>query len=113
MKSVAPAAVVAAAIAVAAPSNAQVVGLGTNPQGTLYYSMGVAVAKVVTEKSGIQMRVQPIGGTSQLMPQIERGEIEFGIFSAIDMTDGYEGKGSYPGKPGQGLRAVAVPGPLY
>lgn len=113
MKSFAAAAVIAAAIAVAAPSNAQVVGLGTNPQGTLYYSMGVAVAKVVTEKSGIQMRVQPIGGTSQLMPQIERGEIEFGIFSAIDMTDGYEGKGSYPGKPVQGLRAVAVLGPLY
>jgi TRAP transporter TAXI family solute receptor len=103
----------AAVVAAAAPSSAQVVGLGTNPQGSLYYTMGVALAKVIAEKAGIQMRVQPIGGTSQLMPQLERGEIEFGIFSAIDMTDGYEGKGSYPGKPVQGLRAVGVLGPLY
>lgn len=102
-----------AATALASPAAAQVVGLGTNPQGTLYYSMGVALAKVITEKTDIQMRVQPIGGTSQLMPQLERGEIEFGIFSAIDMTDGYEGKGSYPGKPVQGLRSVGVLGPLY
>lgn len=99
--------------ALAAPAAAQVVGLGTNPQGTLYYSMGVALAKVIAEKTDIQMRVQPVGGTSQLMPQLERGEIEFGIFSAIDMADGYEGKGSYPGKPVQGLRAVGVVGPLY
>ena len=112
MKSFATLIAVAAA-ALAMPAAAQVVGLGTNPQGTLYYSMGVALAKVVTEKTGIQMRVQPIGGTSQLMPQLERGEIEFGIFSAIDMTDGYEGKGSYPGKPVQGLRSVGVLGPLY
>ena len=113
MKSFAAAAAVLAAIAVAAPSNAQVVGLGTNPQGTLYYTMGVALAKVIAEKANIQIRVQPIGGTSQLMPQLERGEIEFGIFSAIDMTDGYAGKGSYPGKPVQGVRSVAVLGPLY
>ena len=113
MKSFAVAAAVLAATAGAAPSNAQVIGLGTNPQGTLYYTMGVALAKVIAEKANIQMRVQPIGGTSQLMPQLERGEIEFGIFSAIDMTDGYAGKGSYPGKPVQGMRSVAVLGPLY
>ena len=38
MKSLAAIAI-GAAITVAAPSNAQVIGLGTNPQGTLYYTM--------------------------------------------------------------------------
>ena len=101
------------AVTVSGTTHAQVVGLGTNPQGTLTYTMGVALAKVIADKTGLQMRVQPIGGTSQLMPQIDRGEIEFGMFSAIDMVDGYEGKGSYPGKPVQSLRAVAVLGPIY
>jgi TRAP transporter TAXI family solute receptor len=100
-------------IAGAGPAAAQVVGLGTNPQGTLFYNMGAAIAKVVTEKAGLQTRVLPIGGTSQLMPQIGSGETEFGLFSAIDMIDGYEGKGSYPEKPVQNLRAVAALGPLY
>ena len=62
MKSLAAIAI-GAAITVAAPSNAQVIGLGTNPQGTLYYTMGVALAKVIAEKANLQMRVQPIGGT--------------------------------------------------
>jgi len=103
----------AALIAAACPAAAQVVGIGTNPQGTLFYNMGVAIGKVVSEKTGVQVRVLPIGGTSQLLPQIDRGEIEFGLFSAIDMIDGYEGKGSYPGKPVENLRAVAALGPLY
>ena len=105
--------VVTIAAALTVPAQAQVVGLGTNPQGTLTYTMGIALAKVVADKTNLQMRVQPIGGTSQLMPQIDRGEIEFGMFSAIDMTDGFEGRGSYPGKPVQSLRAVAVLGSIY
>jgi len=108
------AAIVFAALAAAAyPAAAQVVGIGTNPQGTQFYNMSAAIGKVVSEKTDLQVRVQPIGGTSQLMPQLERREIEFGLFSAIDMTDGYEGKGSYPGKAVQNLRAVSVLGPLY
>jgi hypothetical protein len=108
------AAIVFAALAAAAsPAAAQVVGIGTNPQGTQFYNMSVAIGKVVSDKTDLQVRVQPIGGTSQLMPQLDRREIEFGLFSAIDMTDGYAGKGSYPGKAVQNLRAVAVLGPLY
>jgi len=39
----------AAALMLAASSvNAQIVGIATNPQGTVGYSTGVAVAKVVT-----------------------------------------------------------------
>lgn len=103
----------AALIAAACPAAAQVVGIGTNPQGTLFYNMGVALGKVVSEKTDLQARVLPIGGTTQLLPQIDRGETEFGLFSAIDMIDGYEGKGSYPEKPVRSLRAVAALGPLY
>jgi len=102
------------AAALALPVSAQqVVGLVTNPQGTLTYLMGIALAKVANDKAGMILRHQPSGGTSQMMPQLDSGEFEFAMFSAIDMIDGYEGAGSYPGKPARNLRAVAVIGQFY
>ena len=44
---------------VATMANAQVVGVATNPQGSLYYSAGAAVAGVIQQKAGITARVQP------------------------------------------------------
>lgn len=102
------------ALALALPASAQqVIGLVTNPQGTLTYLMGIALAKLANEKAGMTVRHQPSGGTSQIMPQLDSGEFEFAMFSAIDMIDGYEGTGSYPGKPVKNLRAVAVIGQFY
>jgi TRAP transporter TAXI family solute receptor len=104
----------AVALALALPASAQqVVGLVTNPQGTLTYLMGIALAKLANEKAGVVMRHQPSGGTSQIMPQLDSGEFEFAMFSAIDMIDGYQGVGSYPGKPVKNLRAAAVIGQFY
>jgi len=103
------------ALALLAPPAAaqKVVGLATNPQGTLTYLMGIALAKLANEKGGIVMRHQPSGGTSQIMPPLDSGEFEFAMFSAIDMIDGYAGSGSYPGKPVRNLRAAAVIGQFY
>jgi len=107
-------ATIAVSLALALPASAQqVVGLVTNPQGTLTYLLGIALAKVANDKAGIIVRHQPSGGTSQMMPQLDSGEFEFAMFSAIDMIDGYEGAGSYPGKPARNLRAVAVIGQFY
>ena len=105
---------IVATLALALPASAQqVIGLVTNPQGTLTYLLGIALAKVANDKAGIIIRHQPSGGTSQMMPQLDSGEFEFAMFSAIDMIDGYEGAGSYPGKPARNLRAVAVIGQFY
>ena len=101
-------------LALIRPASAQqVVGLVTNPQGTLTYLLGIGLAKLANEKAGIVVRHQPSGGTSQMMPQLDSGEFEFAMFSAIDMIDGYGGAGSYPGNPARNLRAVAVIGQFY
>lgn len=108
------AAVLITALSLALPASAQqVVGLVTNPQGTLTYLMGIAIAKLANQRAGMTMRHQPSGGTSQIMPQLDSGEFEFAMFSAIDMIDGYQGVGSYPGKPVKNLRAAAVIGQFY
>lgn len=99
-------------LALASAATAQIVGIGTNPQGTLFYSIGTTIAKIVTEKGGLTARVQPVGGTSQWLPQLDAGEMEFGVLSGVDAYDGFNGSGSYPGKPIQNLRIAGALGPM-
>ena len=48
---------VVAALALAAPAQAQTTyGFGTSPPGAFYYSAGTVIAKAFIEKSGAQMR---------------------------------------------------------
>jgi uncharacterized protein len=65
----------AAALA-AAPSSGQVVGLGTTQVGATF-QLSTAIAKVVSDKSGLQMRTQPMAGAAQYAPLVNRGDIEF------------------------------------
>ena len=58
---------------------AQVVSVVTNPQGTLGYRTGIAVAKVVTSKTRVTARAQPMAGSSTYLPMLNRGEIHFGF----------------------------------
>jgi len=92
----------------AAPVAAQVIGIGTNPQGSLYYSVGAAVAKVVQEKTGIQARVQPSAGSSTYAPMIDRGELELGFVNVQDAENALKGIDNFEGKPLPNLRLVGV-----
>ena len=103
----------AAALMLAASSvNAQIVGIATNPQGTVGYSTGVAVAKVVTEKGGVVARVQPAGGSTAYIPLINRGEIEFGFSNALETHYAFTGSGTFDKKPNPDIRLVGVVYPL-
>lgn len=103
----------AAVLAVmAASAHAQIVGIATNPQGTLGYSTGVAVAKVATEKGGVVARVQPAGGSTTYIPLINRGEIEFGFSNTLEAHYAYTGTGTFDKKPNPDIRLVGVVYPL-
>jgi TRAP transporter TAXI family solute receptor len=103
----------AAALMLAASSvNAQIVGIATNPQGTVGYSTGVAVATVVTEKGGVVARVQPAGGSTAYIPLINRGEIEFGFSNALETHYAFTGSGTFDKKPNPDIRLVGVVYPL-
>jgi TRAP transporter TAXI family solute receptor len=103
----------AAAMALlAGGAQAQIVGFATNPQGTIGYSTGVAVAKVVNEKGGVVARVQPAGGSTAYIPLINRGEIEFGFSNALETHYAFTGTGTFDKKPNPGVRLVGVMYPL-
>jgi uncharacterized protein len=81
------------AAALAAPAAAQLprsVTLATNPPGTVYYTFGSGVAKVISG-GPFQMSIQPYAGSSTFLPQLNTGEVEFGIVNAVDMGLSYRG----------------------
>ena len=59
------------------------VGLGSNPPGSIYYSLASGLANVVSNASLFQMTVQHYTGSSTYLPLIETGELEFGMVNAM------------------------------
>jgi uncharacterized protein len=68
------------------------VTIGSNPAGSLFYSLASGLAKVITESTPIQAQVQPYAGTSTFVPLFESGELDFGLVNAVDMGMVYQGQ---------------------
>ena len=69
-----------------APAAAQALGLATMQPGTLNHTTGTAIAKVIKEKAGLNALVQPTAGESVIIPLVGRGEAEFGIANALEVS---------------------------
>jgi hypothetical protein len=102
------AAVTIAGTLAAAPAAAQQLGIGTMGQGTAGYSMAAAIAKVLSDKAGINARVQPAGGTSQFVPLVDSGELDFGVVNIIEAKEALTGTGAFEGKKQANIRMAAV-----
>jgi hypothetical protein len=66
-------------------------GFATLPPGTLNYTTSAAVAKVLKEKAGMNILVQPTAGDTAIIPMVNRGEAEIGISNIMEVADGYNG----------------------
>ncbi len=66
-------------------ASAQTYGFATMQPGTLNHTSGTAVAKVLKEKAGLNVVVQPTAGESVLIPLVARGEAEFGIANIFEV----------------------------
>src|SRR5438093_2954871 len=71
-----------AAAAFSSAAFAQAVGFATLPPGSLNHTTASAVAKVLKEKAGINMLVQPTAGDNVILPMVNRGESTMGIANA-------------------------------
>ncbi len=100
----------AAAVAVnlSAPAHAQPIGIGTNPQGSLAYTIGSAVAQVVTTTAGVQARVQPQGGPDVTIPLVQTCELQFSIAASDIAAAAFAGRGLFDGRQMEGIRVVAT-----
>lgn len=86
------------AAAAKSPALPRELGIATHSVGTIYYTQGTAVAKVLTDHSQIKVLAKPMTGPNAWMPTFSRGEIELGILSAPDANWAFHGvKGAgYP-----------------
>ena len=83
--------------------------LGTNPQGSLYYTIGGGIAAALQETLQRQVTVQPFTGSSVYLPLISAGELTMGLNSAIDIGAWYRGE---EGQAAPNLRVLARLWPL-
>lgn len=92
---------------------AQTVVIATNPQGSIQYASGAAVAKVLNQKADIKARIQPSAGSSTYIPMLNRGEMAFGFSNGLEVMFAYNGKGTFEGQENKNLRLVGMVFPLY
>lgn len=97
----------AATMMAAAPAMAQVVGIGTT-KGGANATVGAAIAKVVSDTAGFQMRPEKMGGTQQYMPIVNAGELEFGLSNVMQYGMSVDGTGMSAGQKHENLRLVAT-----
>lgn len=101
-----------AGVLLAGSAWAQSVGVGTMSQGTMSYSSGSAIAKLLTEKAGVQARVQPNSGESIMIPLVDMAELDFGIANVQEADEAVQGERAFKGRPVKNLRVATVMFPL-
>src|SRR5690349_18908388 len=74
------------------PATAQTMGFATLPPGTLNHTTASAIAKVLKDKGGINMLVQPTAGDQVINPMVGRGEVEIGITNIMEAQDALDGQ---------------------
>lgn len=112
IKTVRFAALAAAAFLTATGAQAQGrVTIGTNPQGSLYYTVGGGMAAALQDALQRQVTVQPYAGSTVYLPLVAAGELTVGINSSLDT--GAIFRGDYEGtEPQEDLRMLARLWPL-
>ncbi len=95
-------------LGVASTAHAQTYTVGTNQQGSLFYSLGAALSKVMVEKTDQQFRVTPYAGSSTYIPMLNTGRLAFGFANGGEATFAHQGIGSFEGRPNENLRLVGV-----
>lgn len=103
---------VAAAAALPLGAAAQTVGVGTMSQGTISYTTGSVLSRVMNEDMGMQARVQPSSGETVLIPLLNNGDVDFGIANVLESYQAFTGTGVFDGRAQENLRVAAVMFPL-
>jgi TRAP transporter TAXI family solute receptor len=89
---------------------AQTYGIATMQPGTLNHTTGSAIAKVLKEKGGLNVLVQPTAGETTLIPMVGRAEAEMGIANIAEMGNVAQGTSAAGAQPD--LRLIGAIHPL-
>lgn len=90
----------------AAGAHAQPVALGTTKGGATA-QISNALAAVISDGSDLMVRPQALANTSQYIPLVDSGRVEFGIANAPQTSFAISGTGLSEGQPNPNIVAVA------
>ncbi len=89
---------------------AQTYGIATMQPGTLNHTTGSAIAKVLKEKAGLNVLVQPTAGEITLIPMVGSAEADLGIANIAEVVNATRGLGGAAKQPD--LRLIGSVHPL-
>jgi hypothetical protein len=98
---------IALAFSLGTASAQKPMGFATLPAGSLNYVTASAIAKVLKEKGGMNVLVQPTAGDSVIMPMVNRNEAQIGITNILEFADVVHGESKIGKQPN--LRLIGVP----
>ncbi len=101
------AAATAVTLALGGSALAQTIGLATT-QGGATEQIATAIAKTVSQGSDLQVRPQMLANTSQYLPLVNDGRVEFGIANYPQTFYAVKGEGMSAGQPAPNLKMVAT-----
>ena len=87
-------------------------GIDSASQTGASYRLAAAIAVVAGKYEGVDMRVEPHGGTSQYIPAVNAGELEFGVANSLELTYAVNGTGTFTGRANPNLRLVGATYPF-
>jgi uncharacterized protein len=78
------------AVTLATPAAAQkAIRLGTSSIGSSLYVIAVAISKLVQSHAGMNVSVEPLGGSTANIFGLDRGKVDFAIVNSGAAYDGY------------------------
>lgn len=105
----------AAALALVAlispPALSASVGIGA-AKGGLGNQVGRSLAKVISQKTKIKMRIRAFSGPGDYVPAVNKGKLAFGLMNELEMLDAFTGAGVYAGRKHPNVMAVSATIPL-
>lgn len=111
MKTLIASAIVGLGVLTAQVAEAQNVGIATSNPGSLFHSIGTAVAKAANA-NGLNATIQPATSPNQYIPFLDSGGIEFGVSNLQEVEYALKGDAWWNGNAYPNLRIVAHLQPL-
>ena len=95
------------AVVVSGTTYADTVGIGATKGGSVN-RMATAISNVVSSHAGYQLRPIPMASTQQLIPVVNKGELEFAMGNMMQLTMAVTGTGMSEGNKYDNLRIAAT-----
>jgi len=96
----------------AGAAHAQSVGMATSQPGSFYHSQAAVLSAVLTEKAGVQARVQPYASPNVHLPAVNAGQIEIGLANIFETGLALSGADYFKGRANPNLRLITITSPL-